>query len=258
MFLILRLFNSIIFVVANISVAIYTLQRFFRAMKTHYQLVHDVEEFSSLVDQSRQSLDFVGSKVMEAMREIESDIGREVHVTDNLTRLSTKIQTVSERFKELEDGIIELARLSHNQEHATVETPSDINEEVRKILATRRRHEHHCDHYPVSDSHCPRQNRQRKSRPGRSHAIPTEPPTNIASSPVQHQIQGQPCHRLEASLSPIKRPMSPPRAAAAALRRANRSKSPVVVPEVTLLNEQRRPPSADKPIGFRPPWMCEV
>lgn len=69
--------------------------QFFRAMRTHYQLVDEVEEYSNLVrkiekfffarklrfiyyntyfylqvDQSRASLDYVGAKVMEALREV--------------------------------------------------------------------------------------------------------------------------------------------------------------------------------------------
>lgn len=39
---------------------------------------------------------------------MESDIGKEVLVTHNLTKLSTKIASVSKRFNDLEEGIIEV------------------------------------------------------------------------------------------------------------------------------------------------------
>lgn len=85
------------------------------------------------VDQSRASFDFVGAKVMEALKtvirttrdstdlqsryraislrfelQMEADIGKEVYVTHNLTKLSTKIGHVTKRFNELEEGIIEV------------------------------------------------------------------------------------------------------------------------------------------------------
>ncbi|XP_008205144.1 uncharacterized protein LOC103315909 [Nasonia vitripennis] len=232
MFLILRLFNSILFVVANVSVALYTLQRFFRAMRTHYQMVDEVEEYSNLVDQSRASLDYVGAKVMEALREMESDIGKEVYVTHNLTKLSTKIASVSRRFAELEEGIIELARLSHNMENATVETPSDINEEVRRILTSLKRHKSSAasEHNQRPQSH-----QRRTTRMSRSHV--TSPVDPVQQLPA---VAPNPVSKFTA--------VRPSR---------HRSRSPGLVPEVMLLDEQRRSP-ADKPIGFRPAWMCPV
>ncbi|XP_058794580.1 uncharacterized protein LOC131666178 [Phymastichus coffea] len=215
MFLILRFFNSILFIFAHLSIALYTLQRFFRVMRSHYQLIDEVEEYNSLVEQSRSSLDYVGMKVMEAMREIEADIGKEVYVTHNLTKLSSSISETSKRFHELEEEVIELARLDYNMENATVETPPDINEEVRRIL-----------------SGCK--------------------PQSQRSSPIEHQQPSQRPRsaRISSSKSPVESSLS-------LYSKGNRrNQSPVIVPEVTLLVEQRHSPVIDKPIGFRPPWMC--
>ncbi|XP_014208626.1 uncharacterized protein LOC106639497 [Copidosoma floridanum] len=241
MFLILRLFNSFIFVVANLSLAVYTLQRFFRAMKFHRHLVDDVREYNDLVEQSRFSLQYISGKVSEAIKEMQSDVEREVYLTHNLTKLEPKIASASKRFAELEEGIIELARLEHNKENATVATPEDVNEEVLQILRNMRKQPH------------PQQMILPKS--ARSHEValakepaalglvgPQERPKPISSKPRSH------------------RPSSPAVKVRSEIHRSQgkpRSPETGIVPVVSLLGEQNFAP-ASKPIGFRPPWMCQV
>jgi hypothetical protein len=41
---------------------------------------------------------------------MESDIGKELYVTHNLTTISGKIASVSKRFNNLEEGIIEVCK----------------------------------------------------------------------------------------------------------------------------------------------------
>lgn len=147
----------------------------------------------------------------------------------------------------------QLARLSHNMENATVETPSDINEEVRRILGGLKHNRAVSPEQQLYQYHQHQPQQQ-----------PQQQPQLAPQSPQQHRPR-----------SPRKAPKPAPASAGAAARpsepqsasspgakfpgaRRPRSGSPVLVPEVMLLDEQRRSPVGDKPIGFRPPWMCQV
>ncbi|KAL2718946.1 uncharacterized protein V1478_011365 [Vespula squamosa] len=70
MYFVLQLFNSVIFVLINLTIVLYTLQRFFWAMKQHYKIVTDIADFNSMVNESRASLDYMKYKIMEAMDEV--------------------------------------------------------------------------------------------------------------------------------------------------------------------------------------------
>ncbi|KAI4486599.1 hypothetical protein M0804_005969 [Polistes exclamans] len=134
MYLVFKLFNSAIFVLINLMVVLYTLQRFFWAMKQHYKIVTDITDFNSMVNESRASLDYMKCKIMETMDEIKEDVNKELCITDRLTKLSSKIAALSSRFNAVEENVIELVRMDHNMESVRVETPDDINEEMNKIL----------------------------------------------------------------------------------------------------------------------------
>ncbi|XP_015175054.1 PREDICTED: uncharacterized protein LOC107065666 [Polistes dominula] len=134
MYLVFQLFNSAIFVLINLMVVLYTLQRFFWAMKQHYKIVADITDFHSMVNESRASLDYMKCKIMETMDEIKEDVNKELCITDRLTKLSSKIAALSQRFNAVEESVIEFVRMDHNMESVRVETPDDINEEMNKIL----------------------------------------------------------------------------------------------------------------------------
>lgn len=130
-------------------------------------------------------------------------------------------------------------------ENATVETPSDINDEVRKVLYIMKRKASPAgepgaqQHHELGLTRRPRSAVRRLRRTNQSEALvnsPASPPPISSSSPIPKG----PAERLTSKAS-------------------IRNRSPGVVPEVTLLGEQRRRASKiGKPIGFRPPWMCEV
>ncbi|XP_043504058.1 uncharacterized protein LOC122525378 isoform X1 [Polistes fuscatus] len=113
MYLVFKLFNSAIFVLINLTVVLYTLQRFFWAMKQHHKIVADITDFNSM---------------------IKEDVNKELCITDRLTKLSSKIAALSQRFNAVEESVIEFVRMDHNMESVRVETPDDINEEMNKIL----------------------------------------------------------------------------------------------------------------------------
>ncbi|XP_011500662.1 PREDICTED: uncharacterized protein LOC105364444 [Ceratosolen solmsi marchali] len=231
MFLLLRLFNSIFFLIINIAIALYTFHRFFRAMRFHYQLIDEVEEFSYLVDQSRASLEYIGNNITEAIKEMQSDIGKEIYVTHNLTILITKINATSKRFNDLEEEIIEFARLNENLDNAVVETPLNINEEVRRIL--RRKYLVNEQDQQQLTQECPRSPRKPlkvQSGLGLMESVQSQP-NPIQKLPSYHQT----------------RPYN-----------HQKPRSPNLVPDVMLFDEQRTIGTIDKPIGFRPPWMCQV
>lgn len=136
MIFILHLFNSVTFFLLNLTIVLYTLQRFFWVMKQHYKIVADITDFNSTVNKSRASLDYIKCKIMEAMDEIKDDVTKELNITDRLTKLSSKMAALSQRFNAVEEGVIEFVRMDHNMESVIVETPANVHEEVDKILAS--------------------------------------------------------------------------------------------------------------------------
>ncbi|KAK0178906.1 hypothetical protein PV327_007746 [Microctonus hyperodae] len=127
-------FNSVVLMLINFLVALYFGQRFFRVMRNHYKLVAEITEFNSIVRESRMCLDYTTAKVSEAMKEIENDIGEELNITHNLTKLKGQMSSLLAQFTKIEEEIIELVRMSSNMTSINTATPSDINSEVKKIL----------------------------------------------------------------------------------------------------------------------------
>ncbi|XP_043504060.1 uncharacterized protein LOC122525378 isoform X2 [Polistes fuscatus] len=82
-------------------------------MKQHHKIVADITDFNSM---------------------IKEDVNKELCITDRLTKLSSKIAALSQRFNAVEESVIEFVRMDHNMESVRVETPDDINEEMNKIL----------------------------------------------------------------------------------------------------------------------------
>ncbi|XP_012282311.1 uncharacterized protein LOC105700739 [Orussus abietinus] len=218
MFPLFPLFNSVIFMLINLTIGLIVCKRFFGEMRTHYKLVAEVTEFNFVVRQSRESLQYIGSKVSEAMKEIEGDIGRDLHMTHHVTKLSAKVATLLKRYTAFEESVIEVARMDLNTENAELQTPSDINEEVKRALS----------------------GKKPEARP----RTPKKPKISSASS-----LGGQSPVMPQAAIgSGVARDVISENAA--------RPRTPLV-PEVKLLND-RRPRSAAKPIGFRPSWKCEA
>ncbi|XP_076648058.1 uncharacterized protein LOC143356339 [Halictus rubicundus] len=67
--------------------------------------------------------------------QIKQDVGEELRITDRLTSQSTKVAAMLQRFSELEANVIETVRMNRNMENAMIETPDDVNEEIRRIVA---------------------------------------------------------------------------------------------------------------------------
>ncbi|XP_076633868.1 uncharacterized protein LOC143348014 isoform X1 [Colletes latitarsis] len=87
------------------------------------------------VRRARDNLQYIGDQVTKGMEEIKEDVGEELRVTDRLTTQSTRLAAVLGRFATLEENVIELVRMERNRENAMIETPVDVNEEIRKIVA---------------------------------------------------------------------------------------------------------------------------
>ena len=45
--------------------------------------------------------------------QIEGDIGKELYVTHNLTKISSKIALILRRFQALEEGVVEVKRIGY-------------------------------------------------------------------------------------------------------------------------------------------------
>ncbi|KAG7198820.1 hypothetical protein KM043_001791 [Ampulex compressa] len=106
----------------------------FRAIRFHRRRVADLVAFNELVRQSSLSIEYIGAKVSKTMEQMREDIGKELSVTDRLTKLSAQLGGILGRFSRLEESAIELLRTEYNMEHARVETPGDVREEVDRIL----------------------------------------------------------------------------------------------------------------------------
>jgi hypothetical protein len=160
----------------------------------------------------------------------------------------------------------QLARLNENLENATVETPIDINEEVRRILKRKsaigssgQQHEHQHQHQHQHQQQFEQQQKhqtkhqQQPQQPKYQHQqlahecarTPQKPLKSPRGQNVIETIQSQP--------NPISKFPSTHQ-----MRPTSRLRSPSLVPDVMLLDEQRPANPLEKPIGFRPPWMCQV
>ncbi|KAK0096441.1 hypothetical protein PV326_005466 [Microctonus aethiopoides] len=127
-------FNSVVLMLTNFLIALYFGQRFFR------------------VRESRLSLDYTTTKVSEAMKEIENDIGEELNITHNLTKLKEQMSSLLAHFTKIEEEIIELVRMSSNMTSINVATPSDINSEVKKILRRKKNKSESSENKTIDDT----------------------------------------------------------------------------------------------------------
>ncbi|XP_076756377.1 uncharacterized protein LOC143426670 [Xylocopa sonorina] len=91
------------------------------------------------VRRARDNLRYISDQVAKGMGEIKEDIGKELRITDRLTSQNTKLATILQRFAVLEENVIELVRMDCNRESVRIETPADVSEEIRRIVAAAER-----------------------------------------------------------------------------------------------------------------------
>ncbi|XP_011858387.1 PREDICTED: uncharacterized protein LOC105555946 [Vollenhovia emeryi] len=205
-------------------------------MRAHYQIMAEAERFNSIISESRASLNYIGLNVSKGMDQMKEDIARELFITDNLTRLSSKVGLLVQRYSELEEGLIELVRMNHNTKSVLIETPANINEEVKCILAAARKRQ------PQSQQQSDRPQTPRKLR------ISTNAVTGVKDSQPYNSIVNSrflTSQSYDTDLSNV-----------TTLERQERPRTPAY-PEVQLLNDPK-PATDTKPIGFRPSWKCEA
>ncbi|XP_071652628.1 uncharacterized protein [Temnothorax longispinosus] len=237
MYLVYRFFTSVIFAMINATIVLYMCQRFFRVMRAHYQIMAESERFNSIISESRASLNYISSKVSKGMDQMKEDIAKELFITDHLTKLSSKVGLLLQRYSELEEGLIELVRMNHNTKSVQIETPPDINEEVKCILAAVRKRQ---SQPQQQQSDRPRTPRKLRISTNASAAVKDPQPHNSIANSRFLTSQS-----YDTDLSNV-----------TTLERQERPRTPAY-PEVQLLNDLR-PATDAKPIGFRPSWKCET
>ncbi|XP_012268508.2 uncharacterized protein LOC105693269 [Athalia rosae] len=239
MFNLLGLFNSVIFMFINLMVGLYVFRRFFVSMRLHSKLVAEIAEFNRTVGRSRSCLDYIGHKVSDAMKEIEGDIDKELQITHRLTKLSSQLVDVNKRFTKLEEEVIEMVRTDYNMESIKIETPADINDEVKKVLSLKQ---------PDKRTSC-------KPQKKRKFSTTTLNGVTFNNSSAQNsQLQKLPC--LPSLTETIANPYGISSDDKSEEDSAKHRTAPIK-PVVQLLREQRPVPEA-KPIGFRPSWKCNA
>ncbi|KMQ96850.1 t-cell immunomodulatory protein [Lasius niger] len=174
------------------------------------------------------------------MDQIKEDIARELSITDHLTKLSSKIGLLLQRYSELEEGLIELVRMDHNTKSVRIETPVDINEEVKSILTATRKKQPQQQQQQQQQSDRPRTPRKLRISTNTSMGV-KEPHNPVAGS----KFLTSQSYDI-ADLSNI-----------TTSERQERPRTPAY-PEVQLLNDPRPAETYAKPIGFRPSWKCEA
>ncbi|XP_029676600.1 uncharacterized protein LOC115243607 [Formica exsecta] len=207
-------------------------------MRAHYQIMAEAERFNSIISESRASLDYISSKVSQGMDQMKEDIAKELSITDHLTKLSSKIGLLLQRYSELEEGLIELVRMDHNTKNVRIETPADINEEVKSILMTTRKKQSQ------------QQQQQQSDRPRTQKKLRISTNTSIGLKEPHNPIAGS---KFLASQSYDITDLSN----VTTSEKQERPRTPAY-PEVQLLNDPRPVETYAKPIGFRPPWKCET
>ncbi|XP_020278305.1 uncharacterized protein LOC109852005 [Pseudomyrmex gracilis] len=201
-------------------------------MRAHYQIMTEAKRFNSIVSESRASLDYISSKISEGMDQMKEDIAKELSITDHLTKLGSKVSLLLQRYSELEEELIELMRMHHNTKNVRIETPADINEEVKTVLTT------------IRKKQPPQQQQLDRLRTPRKLRIST-----VASAGGKNfQAQNANSKHLTSR--------SHDTANLSNVTMSERPRTPIY-PEVQLLDDQRFANDA-KPIGFRPSWQCEA
>lgn len=126
-------------------------------------------------------------------------------------------------------------RMDHNTKNVRIETPTDINEEVKSVLTTARKNQ---------------SQQQQSDRPRTPKKLRIS--TTLSTGAKDFQAQNNANLKFLVSQScDIVNPSS-----VTTSERQDRSRTPAY-PEVQLLNNPK--PAVDaKPIGFRPNWKCET
>lgn len=124
--------------------------------------------------------------------------------------------------------------MDHNTKSVRIETPVDINEEVRSILTAAARRKQ-----PLSQSEHPRTPKKLRISTTSAAARDSPQPQSTIAKFITSQSY---------DLCDLPRVTTP--------ERQERPRTPVY-PEVQLLNNTR-PAANAKPIGFRPSWKCEA
>ncbi|XP_012522327.1 uncharacterized protein LOC105828513 isoform X2 [Monomorium pharaonis] len=199
-------------------------------MRAHYQIIAEAERFNSIISESRASLSYIGSKVSEGMEQMKEDISRELFITDHLTNLSSKISLLLHHYSELEEGLIELVRMNYNTKSVRIETPSDLNEEVKCILAAAKKRQS--------------QQQQQSDRPRTPRKLRML--TNISTEAKD----SQPHNSIVNSKFPTSQSYDTDLSNVTTPDKQERPRT-FVYPEVQLLNNPRSVNNA-KSIGFRP------
>ncbi|XP_012059419.1 PREDICTED: uncharacterized protein LOC105622612 [Atta cephalotes] len=234
MYLIYRFFTSIIFAMINATIVLYMCQRFFRVMRAHYRIMAEAERFNSVISESRASLNYISSKISEGMDQMKEDIAKELFITDHLTKLNSRVSLLLQRYSELEEGLIELVRMNHNMKSVRIETPIDINEEVKCILMAAKKNQSQ----QQQQSDHPRTPTKLRTSTNTSTGAKDPQPHNFITSSKFLTSQS-----YDTDISNVTFEKQERRAPA--------------YPEVQLLNDPR--PAVDiKAIGFRPSWKCET
>ncbi|KAL0133480.1 hypothetical protein PUN28_000905 [Cardiocondyla obscurior] len=231
MYLVYRIFASVIFTMINATIVTYMCQRFFRVMRTHYQIMAEAKESNSIASESRANFNYIKLKISEGMDQMKEDVAKELFITDHLTKLGSRVSLLLQRYLELEGGLIELVRMNHNTKSVRVETPIDINEEVKCIFAA------------VKKKRSQSQEQQDGPRTLRKLPMSTNVSTGTKDFIVNSKFLTSPSCDTDLSNAP-------------AFERHEKPRTPLY-PEVQLLNDPR-PVTDAKPIGFRPPWKCKM
>ncbi|CAL7941610.1 unnamed protein product [Xylocopa violacea] len=137
--LVQQLFGSAIPMFANVLILLYICQRFLAAMRLRRKIMDEMREYATIVRRARDNLRYIGEQVTKGMGEIREDIGKELRITDRLTSQNTKLASILQRFTALEENVIELVRMDCNRESVRIETPTDVTEEIKRIVAAAER-----------------------------------------------------------------------------------------------------------------------
>ncbi|XP_076290715.1 uncharacterized protein LOC143214051 isoform X1 [Lasioglossum baleicum] len=153
-----QLLGGVIPMIAHIVVLFYICWRILAAARVRRKIMAEMREVCSSVRQVRENIQYIGEHVAKAVEEIKQDVGEELRITDRLTAQSSKVASMLQRFSELETSVIEVkkkqatqnrspiaysrirnreqaVRMNRNMENAMIETPGDVNEEIRRIIA---------------------------------------------------------------------------------------------------------------------------
>lgn len=167
---------------------------------------------------------------------MKEDIARELFITDHLTKFSSRVGLLLQRYSELEEGLLELVRMNYNAKSVRIETPADINEEVKCILMARKR------------SQQQQQLQQQSDRPRTPRRLRANTSTEVKDSQPHNSIVSSKFLTLQSHDTDLSNMTM--------LEKQERPRTPAY-PEVQLLNDSR-PVIDAKPIGFRPSWKCET